>query len=114
MNASKQAVNNAKRNAIAYENYVRLVGVVASEPHACAGRKLVMIPLTVNRYWKPKGSKKIEIITQSHSIACWGKLAKVASDLVQGDHVKIEGQLQARSWPEVCAKTITKLKKRAA
>jgi len=61
-----------------------------------SGTAVTNVRVATSEKWEKDGEKKER--TEWHRIKCFGKTAEVASRLVKGQGVFIEGKIQTRSW----------------
>ena len=84
-----------------YINYVELVGHLGADPEIVKignGKSLVKFSLATNEPYKDKEGN-FQDITQWHRIVAWGGLAeRMASKLIKGNHILINGRIQHSSW----------------
>jgi len=79
-----------------YQNYVRLVGFLGSDPERHENR--TVLSLATQTSWKPKNSDEWKETTEWHRVTAWGKLAEAVAILAKSDHVLIEGELRSSSY----------------
>ena len=94
MNKSKNKPEELKA-APMYQNHVRLVGFLGSEPERHENRTVLSLATQIS--WKPKDSDKWEQVTEWHRVTTWGKLAEAVASLAKGEHVLVEGELRSSS-----------------
>ena len=95
MNKSKNKPEELKA-APMYQNHVRLVGFLGSEPERHENRTVLSLATQIS--WKPKDSDKWEQVTEWHRVTTWGKLAEAVASLAKGEHVLVEGELRSSSY----------------
>ena len=95
MNKSKNKPEELKA-APMYQNHVRLVGFLGSEPERHENRTVLSLATQIS--WKPKDSDKWEQVTEWHRVTTWGTLAEAVASLAKGEHVLVEGELRSSSY----------------
>ncbi|MCF7846870.1 MAG: single-stranded DNA-binding protein [Candidatus Gracilibacteria bacterium] len=84
-------------------NKAQIIGNVTRTPElrqTKAGQPVTTIGVATNRRWKDNGGQVHEE-AEFHNIVCWGKLAELATQLLEkGAKVFFEGRLQTRNWED--------------
>lgn len=96
--ANKQEETKA---APAYQNQIRLVGFIGSQPEQYEDR--TVFSMATQSSWKSAGSDQWEHDTEWHRVVGWGKLASSIATLAKGDHVLVEGELRSSTYDRVVA-----------
>ena len=79
-----------------YQNHVRLVGFLGSDPERHENRTVLSLATQVS--WKPKNSDEWKHSTDWHRVTAWGKLAEAVATLAKADHVLVEGEQRSSSY----------------
>jgi single-strand DNA-binding protein len=79
-----------------YQNHVRLVGFLGSDPERHENR--TVLSLATQASWKDKKSDDWKEHTEWHRVTAWRDLAEAVATLAKGDHVLVEGDLRSSSY----------------
>jgi len=78
-------------------NKLHLIGNVGKDPEEHGG--VVTFSLATSERWKDKTSGEMQEKTEWHRIVIFGRLAGIASQLVQkGSQIYVEGSVRYRDW----------------
>jgi len=84
-----------------YQNKVFLIGNLTKDPELRSmpsGGQVCNVSMATNRTWTDKSGEKKEQV-EYHSIVIYGKMAEVvATYMMKGSQMQVEGRLQTRSW----------------
>lgn len=84
-----------------YLNNVTLTGYLGGDAETRATRndaKFTVFSLATKESWKNRESGEWTSRTDWHRAIVFGPLTQLASELIKGDHVQIQGQLQTREY----------------
>lgn len=82
-------------------NRAMVIGNTTRDPemrYTPNGRAVTSFAVATNRRWTNQSGETQEDV-QYHEVVAWGKLAEIASQILQkGKKVYVEGRLQTRNW----------------
>ena len=84
-----------------YLNHVTLTGYLGGDAESRTTRSnatFVVFSIATKKSWKDRESGEWTSRTDWHRAIVFGPLTQLAGELIKGDHVQIQGQLQTREY----------------